>query len=310
MVLNLILFIGCFVVIWFGAGMIVSAVNKLSHHLNLSSFAISFFVLGILTSLPEASIGFNSVLKNDPEIFAGNLIGGNLVLFFLVIPILAIFGKGIKLSHELNRKNLVLALLVVATPVFFTLDSKVTKGEGLFMVIIYTVLFYFIEKKKGMMENLKDKIIHHPSHFAIDIITIIFGCILIITSSRVVVDLTIYFSEHFHISLFLISLLGLSIGTNLPELSLAARSIMAKKKDVAFGDYIGSAAANTFLFGILTLYYNKPIVLINHFGLTFLLMILGLLLFLYFARSKNEISRGEGLILLIIYALFVIFEAS
>ena len=119
------------------------------------------------------------------------------------------------------------------------------------MVLIYLVLFYFIEKKKGLMENLKEKITQNPSHYLIDLISIITGSVLIIASSRIVVDLTIYFSNYLKISLFLISLLGLSIGTNLPELSLAVRSVIAKKKDVAFGDYIGSAAANTFIFGIL-----------------------------------------------------------
>jgi len=47
--------------------------------------------------------------------------------------------------------------------------------------------------------------------------------------------------------------LFLSVGTNLLELSITITSIWKKHKEVAFGDYLGSAAANTFLFGVLTL---------------------------------------------------------
>ena len=110
MLIDTAVYVLSFVAIWFGAGLIISSVEELSKKLNISSFAVSFFVLGILTSIPEASVGINSIIDRDPEIFVGNLIGASLVLFLLVIPILAVAGNGIRLAHQLDGKSLLVSL--------------------------------------------------------------------------------------------------------------------------------------------------------------------------------------------------------
>ena len=76
-VANVISFFLSFFVVWWGAGLIIDAVGRISRKINLSSFAVSFFVLGLMTSIPELSVGINSVINRDPEIFVGNLLGGD-----------------------------------------------------------------------------------------------------------------------------------------------------------------------------------------------------------------------------------------
>lgn len=308
MVFQLLSYLFSFFVIWFGTGLVVRSVDRLAHRFTLSGFAISFFVLGILTSTPEFSVGINAIIDKEPEIFIGNLLGASLVLFLLVIPLLAIFGKGVKLVHQLDKKNLLFSLLVVATPSFLIADKKLTFVEGLFLILLYAVLFYFIENKKGLIEKIKDQVFHHHSSLIKEICQLIFGVALIIFFSNFIVDKTIYFSQLFNISSFLISLLVLSVGTNLPELSLAVRCIVTGKKEVAFGDYIGSAAANTLIFGVLALLIGGEVLLTNNFLIILFFTLFGLGIFFSFSRSKNEISREEGIILLLIYFLFLLTE--
>lgn len=308
LLLDLLIYFLSFLAIWFGAGLIVSSIEDLSHKLNISSFATSFFVLGILTSIPEASVGINSIIDHDPEIFVGNLIGASLVLFVFIIPILAIFGNGIKLAHQLNTKKLLLSLFVVAAPIILIADGKATLFDGLFLLSLYLILFYIIEKKKGLLESIKDRIIDGKTHILEDAVKIIGGTLIVFFASGLIVDKTILFSKVFAISPFLISLLALSIGTNLPELSLAVRAVRMGKKEVALGDYLGSAAANTLFFGLLTLANGKEVVVSNNFSSTPIFIFLGLGLFFYFSRSKNDISQKEGMTLLLVYIFFVFFE--
>lgn len=308
MVLDFSLYILSFIAIWFGAGLIVSSVEDLSKKLNISSFAVSFFVLGILTSIPEASVGINSIIDGNPEIFVGNLIGASLVLFLLVIPILAVAGNGIRLAHQLDSKSLLVSLAVVASPVYFILDKKVTPFEGSFLIFLYIILFYLIEKRKGLLEKIQEVTSIRKTHILEDITKIIAGSAIVFYASSMIVDKTIYFSGVFNISSYLISLLVLSIGTNMPELSLAVRAITLGKKDIALGDYVGSAAANTLFFGLLSILNRSEVNVSNHYIETFVFMILGLGLFYYFTRSKNDISRREGVILLFVYFMFVLIE--
>ncbi len=308
MLFDFFLYLFSFLAIWFGAGLIVSSLEDFSRKLNVSTFATSFFLLGILTSIPEGSVGISSIIDKDPEIFVGNLVGASLILFVFIIPVLAILGNGIKLAHQLDGKKLSLALFIIAAPTFLIADKRLTIYEGLLLISLYMILFFFIEKKKGILEKIRDHIIDGKTHIAEDLLKILIGAVVVFLSSNMIVDKTMLFSNIFHISPFLISLLLLSVGTNLPELSLAIRSVTLGKKEVALGDYVGSAAANTLFFGVLTLINQQEIVLSNHFLPTFIFMLIGLSMFFYFTRSKNDISRIEGAILLLTYFTFVIVE--
>src|SRR3546814_16263914 len=68
------------------------------------TFTMSFFLLGLLTSLPELVIGLTSIVDGQPEIFVGNLIGGTIILFLLVIPLLALTSQGIKATRPLRSE--------------------------------------------------------------------------------------------------------------------------------------------------------------------------------------------------------------
>lgn len=308
MIVQLFFYIFSFLLIWFAAGLTVTSVDRLAHKLNLSSFAISFFLLGILTSIPELSVGINSIVDKKPEIFVGNLIGGVVVIFLLIIPILAVFGGGVKLTHQMEKHNLILALLVIITPTVFTLDGRISSAEGFYSILLYGVLVYVIEKRKGLLDRIKDSLKYNKNHVANDLAKIMVGVILIFIASKYVVDTTIYFSNLFQISSFLISLIIVSIGTNLPELSLVVRSLLLGKKEVALGDFLGSASANSALFGALVLVSGGNTIVPSHFLQTFVFVAGGLLLFYIFSRSKQDISREEGLILLLVYVMFLVFE--
>ena len=303
---HLIFYLAAFFILWYCSGIIIGSVERLAHKFKLSSFAVSFFVLGILTSIPEFSVGVNSIINKTPDIFVGNLLGASLVLFILVIPLLAVFGGGVKLIHQLNENNLIFSLLVVAAPIFLIADNVLTRTEGVFLILIYIILFYFIEKKNGLMAiSQEKKVFPDKKHFIEDSITVVLASVIIFITSKFIVNETIYFASFFHISEFIISLLILSIGTNLPELSLALKSIFLGKKEVALGDYLGSAAANTLLFGVFTLLNGKRVNVSVYSFRILLLTLLGLGVFYLFSRSKNEISKKEGKILLLIYLLFV-----
>lgn len=308
MLAHVLIYVFSFVGIWVGSGLAIKAVERISRTLNVSQFAISFLVLGLFTSISELSVGINSILENDPEIYVGNLIGASIVIFMLLIPLLAIVGRPIRISHEFQGFNLPASLVVIALPVILVMDGVVGKIDSLIAVIFYGFLLVSIQTKRGVLERIKNISQQSSITLSRELLKILFGVATIFIASRFVVEQTEYFSDLLNVSPFLISLLFIAIGTNIPELSLVLRSVFMKNNQVAFGDYVGSAAFNTFLLGVLTLIYGKPILLSNSYLVSLLFSISGLLLFYYFARTKNTISRLEGLILLTCYVAFILTE--
>lgn len=308
MLQHVLLYVLAFFGIWIGAGIAISSVERLSRRLRLSSFIVSFLILGFFTSISEFSVGINAVLDNDPGIFVGNLIGANIVLFLMVIPLLAITGKAIKINRELQGYNLVFPLVVVSMPVILSLDGRVSRLDGVIAVLLFVISSMVIQRRRRLEDNVKTLSRLRNMSVRTELAKIVFGALLIFGASRVVVIETEFFSQALGLSPFFISLMIIAIGTNLPELSFVVRSMFMKSNQVAFGDYVGSASFNAFLFGLLTLWYGKPILLNNSYMVSLLFLIVGLVLFYFFAKSKNTISRMEASLLLGLYILFFTTE--
>lgn len=308
MLSHLLIYALSFIGIWIGSGLAIGSVERLSKIIRVSSFAISFLVLGLFTSVSETSIGINAVLQNDPEIYVGNLIGASIVLFMLLLPLLAITGDGIKISPEFRGFHLLASLVVVALPVILAMDGKIGRTDSLLLICLFGFLVISIQTKRGLLE----KVTSFSARFGIkvgkELVRIIFGLATIFIASRFVVEQTMYFSNMLQLSPFFISLILIGIGTNIPELSIAVRSAFMKNNQIAFGNYIGSAAFNTFLMGGLTLLYGKTVALTNSYIVSLLFLVVGLFGFYYFARTKNSISRLEGVVLLFLYVLFLAVE--
>ena len=307
MINHLVVYILSFFSVWIGSGLAIKSVENISHQLKTSSFLLSFLVLGFFTSIGELSIGISSIIKNDPEIYVGNLVGASIVIFMLIIPLLALVSKSIKITPEFREFNLIASLLVIALPVLSVMDGKITKVDNILAIVLFIFLLVNIQSKNKFSESIK-KINQSRSKIFPELLKIIFGIIVIFASSHFIVEQTLYFSRILNLSPFFISLMVTSLGTNIPELSLVIRSVIMKNNEVAFGNYIGSASFNTLLLGVLGLIYNKDIILNNNYTISLIFLILNLTLFYFFAKSKNTVSRKESLILLSTYFLFLFVQ--
>lgn len=306
MAISLSLFALAFFLLWIGSGLAVNSITKISHSLKFSSFFVSFFVLGLFTSITEITIGINALLENTPEIYVGNLIGSSVVVFLLVVPILAVVGKGVHLNHSFLFKDLVSAILVVGLPAFLTLDNRFGIIDSVLCIIIYGYFLFMLEKESGVV----NKILHvdmTQKTLVSSFFKIVAAILLVFAASKIMVDQTPIIGEFLGISPFIISILLISIGTNIPELSVAIRSILAKKKDIAFGNYVGSASLNTLEMGVLSLLGKSPVPA-NGSNYSVIAFLIGLVAFVFFVKSKKEISKEEGLILFGCYLVFVFFE--
>lgn len=306
--LNIFLFFAACLVLWKASEMVVFGIEKFSSNLRLSSFVTSFLILGILTSITEISVGINSILNKNPEIFVGNLIGGSFVILLLIIPILAIFNKGITLKNHLSQEKLLLFLFIIICPSLLILDGRVSRYDALLLLSLYGLFFYFFQKQHSILKNI---VSIEPSQKNIKTIAkVILGIALVYFSANILVDKTIFFAEISEIPPFLISLLVLAIGTNLPEIIIAINSIRKKRSEIAFGNYVGSAATNSLLFGIFTLVNGSFEINKNAFDYTFLVILFGYILFFLFARSKERITSIEGLILLLTFLFFLLLQTT
>lgn len=313
--LHLGVFLLAFAIVWTLSGMLVNAVDRVAKRYNKTGFGVAFFVLGLMTSIGEISVAFNSTLKGVPQVSAGNLVGASIVIFFLIMPLLAILSKRVEVDHVLRPSNLAFALCMVALPSFLAMNGSVDRGKGILLLLLYATLLYSLYKRKPIermveeaVAKVEQELLHKRRATIADLAYIVGGGVIIFFAGNILVDKSIFFTDLLGVPRSLAGLLVLSIGTNVPELIIAVRSVLKGQTDIAFGDYIGSAVANALLFGLLALVNDPFAVDATEFRFSFILMTAGFLLFFLFSRSKKDINRREGFALLCIYLCFVLLQ--
>lgn len=297
---------------WILSGVLIRGTDALAKRLHRSGFATAFVVLGLLTSTSEASVAVNAVLEATPQVSAGNLVGASFVIFCLIIPALAVFGNGVSFRHTLRREHLALSLLLILIPLLFAVQGTITRTEGLIMISAYGALFAFLPKKRRGAGELPpaDAGTRSAPPLIKTLFLIALGGAGTFLATKFLVRDALYFSDFFSIPASFIGLLFLSIGTNIPELMVGIRSVLHGKKEIALGDYIGSAAANTLIFGFLPLFHGPFPAETEGFLPILPFFLIGIGFFFLFSKSKSSISRNEGILLLLIYLFFVLGEAA
>jgi len=286
------------------ADIVVVNVRKLGEELDIKVFFLGI-ILGLFTSLPELSLGINSFIDGLPQMSLGNLLGGVIILFTLILGGSVIINRKISTHEILN--DIAPILLFLLLPITLGLRGSLGLVDGIIIIISYVILVIYLFKKNNHITTFGIHIANKKETIK-QIGYIVVGVILVMFTSNFIIDVTERFIDHFNLPVFLVGLLFLAIGTNLPEITLVIRSWLRGAEDLSLSNLFGSAMANILLIGIfismreITVSVNMSyIVLVVMYALIFILLIL-------FARTNKEFKRGEGLILLVLYILFLLTQ--
>lgn len=289
------------------AGIVVQATSYIAKKLQVTSFLFGYILLGFVTTIPEMFVAGQAIHDGIPQISAGNLLGGSILLLSFVMGASAFFLGRIILNHSMSKRDIAFSSFVIGAPSLCLWDGKLTRIEGLVLLIIYILHILFFNREQHIIEKIE----HHAKHVrhlwhAIGLF--ILGITGIALSSRFLISIAKGFITSLGISPFIIGLFLVTFGTNLPELTLAWKAIIQKKRDIAFGDILGSSVVNTPILGIVCIIAPFSVPDIRRMRITLLLLAFIAVFFYRAASMKNDITKREGAVLLFTYLLFVLFE--
>lgn len=300
------LLLGFGLVLAASAGLVVRSSSVLAHKAGLTNFAIGFLLLGLLTSTPEMFVALQSGVDGVPQLSLGNLIGGSILLLSLVMGVSSVILGRITLDHGLKFREIVFSCAVIMAPAAVIWDGNLTRADGAFLVGLYLFHAFLLNsdgRKKRLYRNSGSFIgVWHA------LATLGIGFVGMAISSRVMVESAQVLTAMFHIPPFVFGLLLLSVGTNLPEFALAFEGAVLKRETVAFGDFLGSSAANTLILGVLAMAVPFEVATRQRLWVSLALLVGVTLFFVRAVSTRRDISRKEGLGLLFFYVIFIVFE--
>ena len=138
------------------------------------------------------------------------------------------------------------------------------------------------------------------------IIILIVGFVLLIKGADFFVEGSSAVAKRLRIPSMIIGMTIVAMGTSLPEL---VTSIVAAKKDevdMAVGNVIGSNIFNILLvLGVAAAISPVGFIIENMIDIAFLILIS--VITLVFAWTSKEINRKEGIIILLLYAVYMVY---
>lgn len=307
MLTYVLLLIG-FVLLIKGADYFVEGSSNIARLLRIPSVIIGLTVVAFGTSMPEASVSITAAIEAQNELALSNVIGSNIFNLLVVVGVCAAI-KPMGITRSVLKREFPFSILITVVLLLLSLDREVGKADG-WILLAFFVLFLIFTVKSALKS--RNEIQLDPTEDIkqlsplISGICIIGGLAAIVIGGDLVVNSAVSIAESFGLSQTLIGLTIVALGTSLPEL---VTSIVASRKgenDIALGNVVGSNIFNILL--VLGASSALHPVAVNLFSIyDIIILIIASIVVFAFALQRKILSRIEGWIMLLGYAVFMGF---
>lgn len=288
-----------------GADYFIEGASTIGKKIGMSPFVIGVLIVGFGTSLPEFASSIAGVLNGATEIVIANVVGSNIANILLIVGVLALFSTRIDIRRDLLKSELPLFVIATTHFVFAVMDGKITQVEALLLLgTLCAYIWYIVKEPSDEAEENKNEAEPAHSRFKIALYTI-GGLGAVVIGAHYTVFSAIELATLMKIPIGIVSILGIAVGTSLPELVVSLQAIKTGSADLAIGNIFGSNAVNMLLVAglpaLITTLYADEIVM----GLGLHVLIASSVIFVIHGLSRR-LMRWEGMMLVLFFAFFVV----
>ena len=304
-----------FVLLIKGADFFVEGSSSVAKILRVPPIIIGLTIVAMGTSLPECAVSVTASMTGNNALAVSNVVGSNIFNLMVVSGSCALFAPLLIQKQTLFKEfpfSILCGVLLLGAGF---LGMSLSRLDGIiFLAIFFCYLAYMIyvalaERRKAAALTLEeteieDDIKIHPMWQCI--LFIVGGIIAIKFGGDFVVNGASTMATFFGLSQNLIGLTIVAVGTSLPELVTSIVAARKKELDMALGNVIGSNIFNVLLIlGIAATL--SPITFIMENVIDILLLTAMSVLVWFFGWSRQQISRKEGISMLVIYAIYLVY---
>lgn len=302
MILTYVLLVVGFVLLIKGADFFVEASSSIAKTLRVPSIIIGLTIVAFGTSMPELAVSTTASLAGNNEIAVGNVIGSNI---FNLLVVLGACGAIRPFAVQLRWDYA--ASVGVAAVLFFMIvsDHFVSRPEAIILLVLF-VIFVAMTVRDALINRTEEEEEYKSITPLRCVIYIVGGLAAIVCGGELVVESAKEIALALGMSQTLVGLTVVALGTSLPELVTSVVASRKGENGLALGNVIGSNIFNILM--VLGASAAVKPVAVN--GLAVVdaacLIVFSLITWLL-CRSKLRISRMEGLIMLGMYTVYLIY---
>ena len=285
------------------------AAVALSLRFSIPKIVIGMTVVSFATSAPELIVSIQSALSGHPDLALGNVVGSNIANLGLVLAVTIIISP-IDVTSSFYKTDWPMMMLASLLFYFFiVIDNKLVAYEGAILFVLLLVFMVYLIKyqKTAVLDEAPedDQALNASKTFTY----LLLGGFSLWLGSETLIKGAVSLAHDLGVSERIISVSIISLGTSIPELSASIIAILNKEKAISLGNLIGSNIFNLLaVMGITSMIHPVEIqdkgLLSNDiwwmFGISFLILPL-----VFFPRG-SKLAWIDGLILFILYSIFIL----
>ena len=312
LVVGLVLLVG-------GAEILIKGASKLAATIGISPLIIGLTVVAFGTSAPELAVSLNASLHGQADIALGNVIGSNICNILLILGISALIAP-LVVAQQLVKLDVPIMIGVSALTLFFGLDGRIDRSDGVILFLgglAYTLFLLYQSRRETDVAIQAEyaKFGDHTRSFreaSLNGGLFLGGAVLLVIGSQLMVNSAVAIAEFLGASPLIVSLTVIALGTSLPELATSVMASIRGERDIAVGNIIGSNIFNILVVLGLSSAVSTTGVGIPQSAMSFDLpiMLAVAVMCLPICFTGNEVSRREGLLLLLYYLLYIGYLVS
>jgi len=261
------------------------------------------------TSAPELLVSLQAAFSGYPEIAIGNVVGSNISNILLVLALTALIfpipapATSVKLDWPIMMG---VSLLLF----FFSLNGMISRQEGAILVILLAAYVLFsVLRSKGLNRDGQKEADGNQMKWWTAVILFLVSCAGLAKGADMLVDNVALIADEIGISKRVVSITMVAVGTSIPEVATSVIAALKKETEISVGNIIGSNIMNILsVLGVTSLV--NPISVspaIARFDIPWMLGVTLLMLLLMLPASRSRITRWEGLLMIVIYLLYIYF---
>lgn len=303
---SLVLLVIGFVLLIKGADFFVEGSSSVAKMLKVPSIIIGLTIVAMGTSLPECAVSITASMTNNNALAVSNAVGSNIFNLMVVCGFCALFNPLAVDKSTLKKEFPFSMICAVLLLVCGYIAMELGRVDGLILLVLFVCFLVWMVRSalKARAEASDEEYEVLPVWKCI--VFILGGIVAIKFGGDFVVDGASTIAAKMGLSQNLIGLTIVACGTSLPELVTSVVAARKNELDMALGNVIGSNIFNILLvLGVAATI--SPIVFIME-NVIDIAILTGMSLIVWaFAWTKQKLDKKEGIIMLLMYAVYLVY---
>jgi cation:H+ antiporter len=304
------LLIGVGLIVW-GAEQFAEHLVAASHRLGVTTFALAVLLAG--AEPEELATAITAGARDVPSVALGDVVGANVAICLVALAVGA-FTAPLPFSAA-TRRYALLALPAGVLAAVFAWDGNVGRGEGGILVVSYVAYVATIWSRErrppslgetAELDGSRASTTETRGRIGRDLVLVLVGTAAIVVGASLLVEAVRRFTD-IEADQVRLSLTVVGFATAFELVVLAWSSARRGVTDAVVAAVVGSYAYNsTMTLGASALLTRLEIADASLLHLPMLLMLGALIAVLVLSARGGRLTRGDGVVLLAGYALFVV----